>query len=99
MNANRVQRPGVYRVIVRCSHGTAHQNKCSNDCLCCMWKVVTYSRCNVDRLKSHIRLCRRNLRSDRVKCCATCPFEEEIVAAYPDMEKEFMHKRREREYD
>jgi len=50
----------------------------------------------MDRLKltNHIKLCRRNLKSDRVKCCASCPFEEEILNVYPDLEVMFINKRR-----
>jgi hypothetical protein len=46
-----------------------------------------------DKLGKHIRLCRRNLRSNRVKCCATCPFEEFIVAHTPDLKSLFETKR------
>ena len=41
------------------------------------------------------RLCRKNLNSDRVKCCAQCPFEEEITKAYPELGRLFVHKRTE----
>ena len=48
-----------------------------------------------DRLHAHVKsLCERNLRSDRVKCCAQCPFEDEIVAAYPHLAGYFRRKRR-----
>lgn len=46
------------------------------------------------RLYQHIRLCRSNLHSSRVKCCATCPFEELIVAEYPDLTGMFRAKRK-----
>ena len=46
-----------------------------------------------EKLKEHIHLCHKNLRSLRVKCCATCPFEEEIVGAYPEMGFLFKWKR------
>jgi hypothetical protein len=36
----------------------------------------------------------RNLRSDRTKCCANCPFEEEILSVYPDMKDLFEAKRK-----
>ena len=49
---------------------------------------------NKEKLKNHIKLCKRNLRSKRVKCCAECPFEEEIVGEYPEFKKEFIEKRR-----
>jgi len=49
---------------------------------------------DVDKLKKHVKLCRKNLKSNRVKCCATCPFEEEIVVQYPDMKKLFEAKRK-----
>jgi len=48
---------------------------------------------NLKRLEHHIKLCRRNLASSRVKCCAACPFEEEIVAQYPDLAVMFERKR------
>lgn len=33
------------------------------------------------KLEKHLKLCRRNLKSDRVKCCAECPFEKIIEGA------------------
>lgn len=48
---------------------------------------------NIERLIEHVKLCRRNLKSDKVKCCAMCPFEEEIVRSFPDMELLFHDKR------
>ena len=48
---------------------------------------------NPDKLKDHIRLCRRNLKSGRVKCCAQCPFEDEIAGAYPELRVLFNRKR------
>ena len=48
---------------------------------------------DIKRLAHHIKLCRRNLASYRVKCCATCPFEEEIVGVYPDLAALFDRKR------
>lgn len=48
---------------------------------------------DIDRLKNHVKLCRRNLKSSRVKCCAGCPFEEEITKEYPDMKELFRLKR------
>ena len=49
---------------------------------------------NVSKLKKHVNLCMRNLRSRRVKCCADCPFEEEIVGEYPELKKFFKEKRK-----
>ena len=49
---------------------------------------------NNERLQVHVRLCRRNLKSDRVICCATCPFEEEITQEYPEMIELFERKRK-----
>ena len=48
---------------------------------------------NIERLKTHIKLCKKNLRSKRVKCCANCPFEEEIVGEYPELAVLFEQKR------
>ena len=48
-----------------------------------------------EKILRHVkRLCRRNLKSDRVKCCAECPFEEEIVEADPSTRELFDGKRR-----
>lgn len=46
------------------------------------------------RLATHVKLCRKNLKSNRVKCCATCPFEDFIVSSYPDTIKLFKAKRK-----
>jgi hypothetical protein len=40
---------------------------------------------DIKKLNNHIKLCKRNLKSNRVKCCAQCPFEEEIVSQYPEL--------------
>ena len=53
------------------------------------------------KLVTHIKPCKRNLKSARVKCCAACPFEDEILAHYPDLRGAFEAKRellRRREY-
>lgn len=52
---------------------------------------------NLEKLATHIKLCRRNLRSKRVKCYANCPFEEEIIQYYPELEIMFESKRKELE--
>lgn len=49
---------------------------------------------NRDKLRTHVKLCIKNLKSDRVKCCANCPFEEEILSYYPELESMFEDKRR-----
>ena len=49
---------------------------------------------DVQKLRQHIKLCKRNLKSERVKCCAQCPFEEEIIQEYPELKKKFIEKRR-----
>lgn len=51
---------------------------------------------NRGRLRDHVKLCRKNLKSSRVVCCAGCPFEEEIVKEYPELRKMFKEKRRAR---
>ncbi len=48
---------------------------------------------DLDKLKVHIKLCHRNLISKRVKCCGSCPFEEEITEEYPELKELFEHKR------
>jgi len=45
------------------------------------------------KLETHIKLCMRNLKSNRIKCCAICPFEEEILSVYPELKKLFTRKR------
>ena len=49
---------------------------------------------NLSKLSNHVRLCKRNLISKRIKCCADCPFEDEIVEVYPEMKKLFEKKRK-----
>lgn len=49
---------------------------------------------DITKLKNHIKLCSRNLKSDRVKCCASCPFEDEIVSFYQELKKLFVEKRK-----
>lgn len=48
---------------------------------------------NKPKLERHVRLCRRNLHSERVKCCAACPFEQIIVSYFPDLQILFDKKR------
>lgn len=48
---------------------------------------------DIAKLKNHVKLCKKNLKSDRVKCCVTCPFEEEIVGYYPELKEKFSLKR------
>lgn len=49
---------------------------------------------DLNKLKVHIKLCRKNLKSKRTKCCAICPFENEICKNYPEMSILFKKKRR-----
>lgn len=49
---------------------------------------------DLNKLKTYVRLCQKNLESKRVKCCGTCPFEEEILAVYPEMVDLFTAKRK-----
>jgi hypothetical protein len=49
---------------------------------------------NTEKLSKFVsRLCRKNLNSNRVKCCADCPFEEEIVKEFPELKEKFEQKR------
>lgn len=48
---------------------------------------------NQQLLENHVKLCKRNLHSKRVKCCARCPFEEEITKFRPDFIMLFRLKR------
>jgi len=49
---------------------------------------------DIQKLVHHVKLCRKNLKSQRVNCCSQCPFEEEIIAEYPDLKKLFIAKRK-----
>lgn len=48
---------------------------------------------DLKKLDNHVKLCKRNLKNKKVKCCATCPFEDLIVSYYPLMEELFIKKR------
>lgn len=48
---------------------------------------------NLKRLEKHIKICKKNLKNNRIKCCALCPFEEDICFYYPDMKDMFIQKR------
>lgn len=48
---------------------------------------------NVEKLHIHIKLCKSNLKSKRIKCCANCSFEEEILRYYPELQELFEAKR------
>lgn len=50
---------------------------------------------NFFKLQKHIKLCIKNLKSKRVMCCSQCPFEEDILAYYPNLKGLFEAKRRE----
>lgn len=45
------------------------------------------------KLKQHITICIRGLKSKRNRCCANCPFEEEILAEYPELKDKFEQHR------
>lgn len=49
---------------------------------------------DLEKLEEHVKLCNKNLKSDRVKCCANCPFEDEIVEHYPELKVLFIKKRK-----
>jgi len=47
------------------------------------------------RLERHVkRLCIKNLRDKRVKCCAECPFQDLIEKAFPETAVLFKEKQR-----
>lgn len=46
-----------------------------------------------EKMKNHLKLCKKNLKDKRVKCCLECPFEDEIVKFDPQMEQLFLEKR------
>lgn len=47
-----------------------------------------------EKLDKHIKLCTRNIKSDRVKCCAQCPFELIITQHNPELGPLFTQKRK-----
>lgn len=49
---------------------------------------------NLKKLANHVRLCKRNLLSERVVCCGSCPFEEEITSHHPSLKSLFVQKRK-----
>ena len=49
---------------------------------------------NLKKLQNHVKLCKRNLKSKRVICCAECAFEDDITTHFPDMKKLFIKKRK-----
>lgn len=51
-------------------------------------------RVDTDRLSKHIKLCRKNLKSNRVVCCANCPFEAAVVHEDMDLYLLFEAKRK-----
>jgi len=50
---------------------------------------------DIEKMKAHAKLCERNLKDKRVKCCAACPFESEITMLYPHLDILFNAKRKE----
>jgi hypothetical protein len=46
------------------------------------------------RLRDHIERCLRGLTGDEQNACANCPWEADIVSAYPEMELVFKMKRK-----
>jgi hypothetical protein len=48
---------------------------------------------DIQKLKQHIKLCVKNLKSNRVKCCGNCPFEDDILRVYPSLWTAFARKR------
>ena len=49
---------------------------------------------NKEKLNKHIKLCKKNLKDKRIKCCANCPFEEEILSIFPELKDLFENKRK-----
>lgn len=49
---------------------------------------------NLKKLEKHVKLCKKNLKSNRVKCCAECAFEDNIVKHYPELKVLFDKKRK-----
>lgn len=46
-----------------------------------------------DKMKKHLKLCRKNLKDKRTICCLECPFEDEIIKFDPQMGILFYEKR------
>jgi hypothetical protein len=49
---------------------------------------------DLKRLEKHIKLCKRNLNNKKIKCCAICPFEEQIISVYPELKRLFVTKQK-----
>jgi hypothetical protein len=46
-----------------------------------------------DRLERHVKsLCLKNLRDKRTKCCAQCPFQDDIEREFPETRFLFQEK-------
>jgi len=52
---------------------------------------------DMTKLAKHLNLCRKNLKSSRVKVCAECPFEDIIIQYHPELAELFEAKRRQME--
>ena len=47
-----------------------------------------------EKMKKHVnKLCKKNLKDKRVKCCAECPFMEEIIRWFPETREPFFEKK------
>ena len=45
------------------------------------------------RLKDHFnKLCKRNLKNKKIKCCHKCPFEDDLIDQFPEAKKMFEEK-------
>jgi len=46
-----------------------------------------------NRLERHVRkLCIKNLKDKRVKCCSLCPFQDDIEKEFPETRRLFKEK-------
>jgi hypothetical protein len=46
-----------------------------------------------DRIERHVKtLCLKNLRDKRTKCCAQCPFQDDIEREFPETRFLFQEK-------
>lgn len=47
-----------------------------------------------EKLIWHIKLCKKNLNNKRVKICAECAFEDDLIQEYPELKCMFEEKRK-----
>ncbi len=47
------------------------------------------NKIDLKKLENHIKLCQKNLKDKRIKCCINCPFKDIILQYYPYLKQLF----------